>query len=87
MSHRIESPEAGVVVPMSAGASECLAASSHAPKPVPSRHSALTTAAGLVSVTASSWRVRLVPPLALPALGVVSPKGEVRRSWSRGPRR
>jgi hypothetical protein len=87
MSHRIESPEHGVVVTMPAAASDCLAASADAPKSVPSRHSALTTAAGLVSVTASSWRVSHVPALRLPALGVVSPSGAVRRSWSRGPRR
>lgn len=81
MSHRIEPPAVGVDT-MPTAASECLTAIVEEPATEAARRPGLTTAAGLVSATASAWHVRLVP-----TLGVVSPQGEVRRTWSRGPRR
>jgi len=72
MSHRFDPPDVpGVkptpVIPLN-------------PPARAARHP-LTTAAGLVSVTAASWRVPLPR-----SLGVVTSAGEIRRSWSRGPR-
>jgi hypothetical protein len=72
MSHRIDPPEGQ-------GVSTSLAVVLNAPAPA-GRHP-LRTAAGLVSTTALSWRVPLPR-----VLGVVTSAGEVRRTWSRGPR-
>ena len=80
MSDRIESPEA-VVVSMT-GVPLPIANTASAGGPAPARDLPLATAADLVSAHATSWHVRRTP-----ALGVVSAHGEVRRTWSRGPRR
>lgn len=82
MPHRIELPGAGGVAATPGAAPECRTPAANAPGAVAYRAAPLATAAGLVAVTASSWRVNLVP-----ALGVVTGRGDVRRTWSRGPRR
>lgn len=89
MSHRTEPPAAGVVVPMRAAVPERRAIPIDVPKASPARRAPLTTAAGLVSATASAWRVQVARASGdvVPAFGVVSAGGEVRRRWSRGPRR
>lgn len=82
VSCRIESPEYTCVESTSRVAPDCPTPAANEPGSVPKPRHALTTAAGLVSVTAESWRVSLPPPL-----GIVTEPGGVRRTWSRGPRR
>ena len=72
MSDRIGPPDVpGVTTPLTAVLNT----------PAPAARHPLRTAAGLVLVTATSWRVPLPR-----VLGVVTSAGEVRRTWSRGPR-
>ena len=82
MSCRIESPEYTRVETTSRAAPDCPTPAANEPDPAAKVRHALTTAAGLISVTAASWRVTLPPPS-----GIFTERAGVRRTWSRGPRR
>jgi hypothetical protein len=82
VSQRIESPEFTSVAATPLVAPDGLAPVADDAAPVTNLRYPLTNAAGLLSVTSTAWRV--TPP---PAFGIVGTAGEVRRSWSRGPRR
>jgi hypothetical protein len=82
MSCRIESPEHTCVETTSLAAPDCPTPAANEPDPAASVRHALTTSAGLIAVTAASWRVTLPPPS-----GIFTEPGGFRRTWSRGPRR
>jgi len=82
MSSRIEFPGHACVETTSRAAPDCPTPAANEPDPAAKVRHALTTAAGLISVTAASWRVALPPPSCI----VPEPAG-IRRTWSRGPRR
>ena len=81
MSCRVESPEYTSVETTSLAAPDCPTPAANEPDPAAKVRHALTTSAGLISVTASSWRVALPPPS-----GIFTEPGSLRRTWSRGPR-